>query len=67
MGEWISVEDQEPPNGELVLGLDMADESLATSFRVVWRVTDLWYSGYCRGDVDPITHWMPLPEPPIRS
>ena len=64
MSEWIAVEDQAPPNGLLVLGLDMADESLSTSFRVTWRVGDDWYTGYCREPIDPVTHWQEMDDPP---
>lgn len=64
MTDWIDLNEMKPPNGELVLACDMADECLSTSFRVVWMVGDKWYSGYCRGDIEPPTHWMPLPDAP---
>lgn len=64
MSEWISVEDREPPTGELVLGLDMRDGNLSTSFRVVWYVSGCWFTGFLATPIDPATHWMQLPKLP---
>ena len=68
MGEWISVKDRQPregqfalvvfPNGEMVVAcIYVIDEDV-----MYWRAqTDMgWESDM---DFDP-THWMPLPEPP---
>ena len=62
--DWIDLTDQKPPNGELVLACDKADEALATAFRVTWMVGDNWYMGYARGPIDAPTHWMELPDAP---
>jgi len=77
--EWISVKDRLPENDDEVLiyvGIDIVQAYLLNGY---WKgsvlVTDNMNDGYvlnrtiCKqGDhFDFVTHWMPLPNPPIKD
>jgi hypothetical protein len=55
MAEWISVKDRLPEPGITVLGSD------GTNIAIVYMHKDKSWEFVWMG---PITHWMPLPEPP---
>lgn len=59
--EWISVKDRLPEYFESVLGSDGKEVSVA--FRTV---EGNWIDEVFELDGD-VTHWMPLPSPPIES
>lgn len=67
MSDWISVENELPLEGTLVLatGFDYGDESKKRHYVVAMRIDEYWYD---EDDVNRefthLTHWMPLPEPP---
>jgi hypothetical protein len=56
--EWISVEDRLPENERVLVYIPQRDFLIADCVNGVWWEDQL---GYVTG----ITHWMPLPEPPI--
>ena len=56
--EWISVEERLPDNGETVLTVDNEGYMIVAS----WYELGGWFLPVCRAN--PVTHWMPLPEPP---
>lgn len=56
--EWISVEERLPDNGETVLTVDNEGYMIVAS----WYELGGWLLPVCRAN--PVTHWMPLPEPP---
>ena len=59
MSEWVRVENCLPEDGDFVLVLDLAGAyHLADYFAGMWCETT---EGL---ELDAITHWMPLPEPP---
>ena len=58
MSNWISVKDRLPENGDRVLTYNSFD-GICTGRHLGdgrWRVKTSY--------PDPVTHWMPLPEPP---
>lgn len=60
-GEWISVKERLPENGETVL-------VYRPTMKTQYMTSYFWYR-FCDGAIDiqgndVITHWMPLPEPP---
>lgn len=57
-GEWISVEERLPDNGETVLTVDNEGYMIVAS----WYELGGWFLPVCRAN--PVTHWIPLPEPP---
>lgn len=56
--DWISVEERLPDNGEKVLTVDNEGYMIVAS----WYELGGWFLPVCRAN--PVTHWMPLPEPP---
>ena len=58
VGEWISAEERLPDNGETVLTVDNEGYMIVAS----WYELGGWFLPVCRAN--PVTHWMPLPEPP---
>jgi hypothetical protein len=56
-GDWRSVEDELPPNGDNVLVVDELFEPY-----VAYYFDGAWYD-----NLNKVTHWMPLPEPPENS
>ena len=68
IGGWISVEDRLPEKGEIVLALVKATNPSYGQYHVIAALQndglwDSWDEEFCISG-DPITHWMPLPEPP---
>lgn len=69
--KWISVEDKEPPEGELIL-LNTDNGITVGSFEKNYKGYDsyrlgndciAWDYDFNLGDIS-VHHWMPLPEPP---
>lgn len=58
VGEWISIDERLPDNGETVLTVDNEGYMIVAS----WYELGGWFLPVCRAN--PVTHWMPLPEPP---
>ena len=56
--EWISVKERLPDNGEKVLTVDNEGCMIVAS----WYKLGGWFLPVCRAN--PVTHWMPLPDPP---
>ena len=68
MSEWISVSSLLPPHGQLVLCHDtqkcyIAFRPVEDEYNEHWTICDQCCS--CPGCTGAITHWMPLPPPPI--
>jgi len=63
--KWIPIEQQEPPEFELVLCCILGEKENA--IEILYRHGDSYYS-YCDGGIvysqNEISHWMPLPEMP---
>ena len=63
--KWISIEQQEPSEFELVLCCVLGEKENA--IEILYRLEDSYYS-YCDGAIvysqNEISHWMPLPEMP---
>jgi hypothetical protein len=59
VGEWISIDERLPDNGETVLTVDNEGYMIVAS----WYELGGWFLPVCRAN--PVTHWMPLPEPPV--
>lgn len=67
MSEWISVKDRLPEIGERVLvtayeGGTLVAERAELLKDVEWH----WKTQLCFYMADIYTHWMPLPEPPVK-
>ena len=60
--EWISVEDRLPPNFISVLGY-MTDAGDFPPVRECYTVGNAFFFP-ALGEVHPVSHWMPFPEPP---
>ena len=66
MGDWISVCDELPMLGDQVIawaekgGNQVPDLMLQVGF----SGKDHWIYGYHNNNMNGVTHWMPLPEPP---
>lgn len=62
MSEWIKCSERMPDDFEDVLVTDGAN------VEVMWRdcdgFRDCWAPRNSNIDIDDVTHWMPLPEPP---
>ena len=55
MSEWISVEDELPDEQEQVLGF--SNTGVVEIYETLWREDfGIWQ----------ITHWQPLPKPPVK-
>lgn len=60
--EWISVKEKMPPCGELVI----ISTGLSYGLRELTEHGDFYTEENIWDDfADEITHWMPLPEPPV--
>ena len=62
--EWVSVEDRLPASGQNVIatnGSDVGEAWYASLSRSWYRYNGLEWNRICRE----VTHWMPLPEPPV--
>ena len=57
--EWISVEDELPPLGEWTL---VMPKNLKYVEKAKMTTPNTWHSAFTQ--LQGITHWMPLPEPP---
>ncbi len=64
--EWISVEDELPKMGEMVLIADGEEVYPYTAGREFIGANWEWNNGYEEGIVEKwlVTHWMPLPDSP---
>lgn len=62
--KWIPVTERLPEGGELVLAGDYRDRWVG---RARFLPDGSWYVRTGFLDNDEITHWMPLPEPPMRK
>ena len=60
MNEWISVKERLPEEGEDVLAYlgEGKIEVCRLMHNMFWEASDVLY------DLDAVTHWMALPEPP---
>ena len=62
--KWISVTERLPKAFEHVLINAPGDKPFNTVHEAHLRKDRLWDTGLYRYDMEDITHWMPLPEPP---
>jgi hypothetical protein len=64
---WISVEDAFPKDDEDVLVYGEKEGIGVEQLGFVSEDGELWFShlGYCHGYRQDVTHWMPLPAPPV--
>lgn len=69
---WISVEERFPPEGQMVLGYTSCDGVIFVGFyrkNTSSHYRSSWYiaTAMCSTKKMPkkVTHWMPLPDPPI--
>ena len=71
--DWILVKQQLPTLDEMVLVYSMADETIGFGYFHKWRNKRGWecfatFNPDVEGLTDStITHWMPLPAPPLRE
>lgn len=63
MSEWISVKDRLPENPKPVLGY----RPRIKKFMFVEYLDGAWYSCGSILARNAISHWMPLPEPPVKG
>ena len=60
--EWISVDERLPENDESVLGCAVGCDD---GIDICSCENGVWRDNHCNPYTEyPITHWMPLPEPP---
>ncbi len=65
MSEWISVKDEIPTGEDHLLFCDSHDGNRAWMVVGYWnRLTRCWMVACRQQPGLPVTHWMPLPEPP---
>lgn len=60
--QWISVEERLPEIGVRVLTI--RDWRGEPSVEIMWRSPKGKFRNLLGSEIDGITHWMPLPEPP---
>ena len=60
MNDWISVKDKIPASGETVIACNNQNQVDACDF--IHTSDDQFREDYPR-----ITHWMPLPKPPVEN
>lgn len=72
MDKWISVKDQMPERGDDVLIFDGKTVAVAQLFRTIKGMTEWERPSFIGGwdseieiDETGVSHWMPLPEPPL--
>jgi hypothetical protein len=75
-GEWISVEDRLPPMREVYKGSPLTSGSVLI-FTGYWVSVGVYEETYAKrkprwqdeklNRVTNVTHWMPLPEPPVKT
>ena len=59
--KWIPVSDRLPEPGDYVMVCDIREDWIS----LCEFSGDAWYDFGCKmWDIDEVTHWMPLPEPP---
>lgn len=63
--EWISVAEKLPNYFEHVLINVPRDKPFATVHEAYLRKDGLWNTGLYRYNKEDVTHWMPLPQPPV--
>ena len=67
--KWISVEEQLPENGRMVIGYTPCDGFMFVGYYVENRNWKQWYivtvMRSTKYMTKKVTHWMPLPEPPV--
>lgn len=65
MSEWISVKDRLPELGTDVLCFDQLEGMHVQRLEKDTLCGTVWFDYYDQGiNLDWVTHWMPLPEPP---
>ena len=64
MGEWISVKERLPVNYQTVIMVNCRDGDVVPGY---CHDGDWYVEIYGGVEVDGITHWQPLPEPPMSS
>ena len=57
--EWISVDDEIPPDQEEVLVLTQSKNGVRNVDKGYWAIDHFIHRGRSK-----VTHWMPLPDPP---
>jgi hypothetical protein len=62
MSEWISVKDRLPENGQRVLCYNKY--MYVKDYDCVFYDGDFNWTGSRIGQIEGVTHWMPLPKPP---
>ena len=69
MPRWISVEERLPPEGQPVIVFATHTDRWSGHWHAVME--DCWFGGgwdvNCDTDIHKVTHWMPLPEPPVEE
>lgn len=63
--EWISVDERLPNDGEIVLTISSEAEMEVCFYEAAWEGIFQQYHGLVK--IFNITHWMPLPEPPMKG
>ncbi len=63
---WISVQDRLPePDRPVLVASDGNKYAICTGYRDRNGVLRFAYQAAHPPDLDPVTHWMPLPDPPV--
>jgi hypothetical protein len=67
MAEWIDVNDRLPTNSDVVLIVRGSETWIGflQNTRIWWDLID--DAEVDEDDDRPVTHWMPLPSPPVRK
>ena len=67
-GEWISVEDRLPEeNGRYLVNVNISHLAFENLYTVAIMAYGKSHGFYLYNDVEKVTHWMPLPEPPTEK
>ena len=62
-GQWISVRDRLPEPGQKIIAVFRDSGGLMVD-QARYRDDLFDFSGWCNVQMESVTHWMPLPEPP---